>query len=136
MNYTPDIITELEPHQVFVFGSNSKGIHKKGAALMAYEKFGAVLGIASGIQGSSYAIVTKKDWKVKQSSTLMEIKHEIAELLTFAEQFPEYEFLVTKIGTGLGGYTVSQIRNLFLELHTEYALPDNIVLPEEFEIRQ
>jgi hypothetical protein len=29
------MITELEPNQVFVFGSNTQGRHGKGAALMA-----------------------------------------------------------------------------------------------------
>jgi hypothetical protein len=38
------MITELEPNQIFVFGSNTQGRHGKGAALMARYKFGAVYG--------------------------------------------------------------------------------------------
>jgi hypothetical protein len=38
---TPDYITELAPNEVFVFGSNLRGMHGGGAALIAYKKFGA-----------------------------------------------------------------------------------------------
>ena len=39
---TPDMITRLEPGQIFVFGSNIHGFHGGGAARIALEKFGAV----------------------------------------------------------------------------------------------
>ena len=38
------MITQLEPNQIFVFGSNTQGRHGKGAALTAKNKFGAVYG--------------------------------------------------------------------------------------------
>jgi len=41
---TAKIITELEAHEVFVFGSNAAGAHGAGAARTAYEKFGALWG--------------------------------------------------------------------------------------------
>lgn len=51
-------ITSLEPHEVFVFGSNASGAHGGGAARFAYERFGAVWGQAEGLQGQSYGIDT------------------------------------------------------------------------------
>ena len=42
--YTPEIITELEDNEIFVFGSNLAGMHGGGAARVAYNKFGAVQG--------------------------------------------------------------------------------------------
>jgi hypothetical protein len=68
-------ITSLKPNQIFVFGSNeggSKGqapTHGAGAAKLAKDKFGAKQGQSRGIQGQSYAIVTKKFYDVKRSST-------------------------------------------------------------------
>lgn len=55
---TPDWITHLEENEIFVFGSNLKGIHGGGAARVALEKFGAVWGQGTGLQGNSYAIPT------------------------------------------------------------------------------
>ena len=49
----------LEPNQIFVFGSNTQGRHGAGAALIAKQKFGAIYGKAEGLQGQSYAIITK-----------------------------------------------------------------------------
>jgi hypothetical protein len=135
--YTPDNIEKLEPNQIFVFGSNAKGIHGKGAALIAKQKFGAIYGQASGLQGKSYAIITKKDWRVNKSSTLDEIKHEICHFIIFAKRNPQLEFLVTKIGTSLAGYTIEEIKNIFVEYANKpsWGIPDNIILPIEFECR-
>ena len=55
---TPEFITSLEPNEIFVFGSNLKGMHGGGAAYIAYRKFGAIMGQGVGLQGQSYAIPT------------------------------------------------------------------------------
>ena len=55
---TQEFITELQPGEIFVFGSNLKGMHGGGAALVAYRKFGAVWGQGVGLQGQSYGIPT------------------------------------------------------------------------------
>lgn len=55
---TPENIQELKENQIFVFGSNMNGNHAGGAARLAVEKFGAIMGQAEGIQGQSYAIPT------------------------------------------------------------------------------
>ena len=39
---TPEFITELQPNEIFVFGSNLKGMHGGGAAYIAYRKFGGL----------------------------------------------------------------------------------------------
>ena len=56
--FTPDMITELGPDDVFVFGSNLAGQHCGGAARTAFQRFGAVWGEGEGLQGQSYAIPT------------------------------------------------------------------------------
>ena len=47
-------ITELKENQIFVFGSNTEGRHGKGAALLAFEKFGAIYGKSEGRMGQCY----------------------------------------------------------------------------------
>jgi hypothetical protein len=59
--FTPEKIEKLNPNQIFVFGSNEKGIHGKGAALQAKKVFGAVQGCGFGLTGNSFAIPTKID---------------------------------------------------------------------------
>lgn len=111
-------ITKLQPGEVFVFGSNASGAHGAGAALTAYEKFGAVWGQGHGLQGQSYGIDTMSGFETVQS--------EVATFLEFAAEHPELRFLVTKIGTGIAGYSAEQIAPLFREV------PDNVVLPDEW----
>lgn len=52
---TPENIQELKENQIFVFGSNMNGNHAGGAARLAVEKFGAIMGKAKGIQGAASA---------------------------------------------------------------------------------
>lgn len=98
-------------NQIFVFGSNLQGIHGKGAALEAKQKYGAIQGIGWGIQGRSYAIPTKRTPKERLS--LNEIRDYVANFITYAYQNPGMEFYVTRIGCGLAGYQESEIRPLF-----------------------
>lgn len=50
---TSERITELQPNEIFVFGSNLKGMHGGGAAYITYRKFGAIMGQGVGLQGQS-----------------------------------------------------------------------------------
>lgn len=141
MKYTPDNIDKLDVNQIFVFGSNAKGIHGKGAAKLAKDKFGAIYGQAKGLQGQSYAIITKKDWRIPKSSTPDEITQEFYEFLHFASDHPELEFLVTKIGSSLAGYSIEEMKNIirkacdiYMEVG-ESPIPNNVILPKEFEFR-
>jgi len=138
--YTPDNITFLKPNEIFVFGSNegsSKGgkpTHGAGAALLAKQKFGAIQGQSKGLQGQSYAVITKKYWDVEKSSSLSEIGKELQNMILFARANPNKKFLVTKLGSSLAGYSIEEIKSLFEKLKN--IIPDNVILPREYEIRE
>lgn len=117
---TPENITSLLPGQVFVFGSNVKGHHAGGAAKVAVERFGAVWGRGEGLQGNCYAIPTMEG--------IDSLRMAVSRFLYFAATNPSLEFLVTKIGTGIAGYTVDEIAPLFAD-----AAP-NVIVPAEFEV--
>lgn len=130
---TPEIIHVLPKNSIFVFGSNAQGKHGLGAAKIALNNFGAKYGQAKGLQGQSYAIITKKDYKASKSSTLLEIAKEISDFLLFAIDRPDLKFYVTKIGCGLAGYRTWQIKAIFSAFKD--GITDNVMLPEEFEFR-
>jgi hypothetical protein len=114
-------ILELEPNEIFVFGSNLAGMHGGGAAWIAYERFGAIMGQGVGLQGQSYAIPTMQ-------GGVETIKPYVDEFIEFASKHPEYKFLVTKIGCGIAGFRVEEIAPLFAEAIDM----DNVILPEDF----
>ena len=132
--YTPENLTKLEPNDIFVFGSNAKGIHGKGGAYQAKKHFGAIQGQSEGLQGQSYAVITKKDWRVEKSSTLDEITDGLKTMLEFAGQNKDKIFYVTKLGSSLAGYTVEEIKSCF-EKYKDI-ITDNIILPKEYEVRE
>lgn len=112
--------------EIFVFGSNLMGVHRKGAALDALNHHGAVLGQGIGMQGHSYAIPTKGTPYV--SLNLFEINKFVADFIVFAQFTAYLTFKVTKIGCGLAGFTPEQIAPMF-----RYALDaPQIILPQEF----
>ena len=115
---TPEIITELQPNEIFVFGSNLKGVHGGGASYIAYRKFGAVMGQGVGLQGQSYAIPTMQ-------GGIETIRPYVEEFIGFAKENPNLTFLVTRIGCGIAGFTDMEIAPLFENAHNV----ENIVLP-------
>lgn len=120
-DYTPDRISELKDNEIFVFGSNLAGHHGGGAARLAYNRFGAVWGQGVGLQGQAYAIPTMQ-------GGVETIKPYVDEFILFAEQHPEYKFLVTRIGCGIAGFRDEEIAPLFAA-----ALDvENVILPREF----
>jgi hypothetical protein len=96
---------------IFVFGSNLLGIHKKGAALHALQHHGAILGQGIGLQGSSYAIPTKET--PARSLDLVQINKFVADFLNYAYYTPEHIYHVTQIGCGLAGWHPNQIAPMF-----------------------
>ena len=118
---TPEHITSLKSNEIFVFGSNLAGAHAGGAAYLAYQRFGAVMGQGVGLQGQSYAIPTMQGG----ANTILPY---VEEFIAFAQQHPEMTFLVTKIGCGIAGFTPAEIAPLFagaIEV-------ENIHLPMDF----
>lgn len=125
------MITELEPNQVFVFGSNTQGRHGKGAALIARNKFGAVYGQSEGPQGQSYAIITKDlTSSIQPSRTKEQIIEQIQKLYEYARKNPDKEFLVAYSGTGtnLNYYSNQDMAQMF----AVNPIPGNIVFEENF----
>ena len=116
---TPEFITELQPDEIFVFGSNLRGMHGGGAAYAAYRKFGAIMGQGVGLQGQSYAIPTMQ-------GGVETIKPYVDEFIEFAKTRPELTFLVTRIGCGIAGFMDEEISPLFEKAHDV----ENIVLPD------
>ena len=105
---TPNDIFSLKPNEVFVFGSNLQGIHAGGAAFTARKLFGAVMGRGDGLQGQSYAIPTMQ-------GGVETIKPYVDKFINFAAEHPEKDFLVTRIGCGIAGFTPEEIAPLFEE---------------------
>ena len=116
---TPEFIQELAPGEIFVFGSNLRGMHGGGAAYVAYRKFGAVMGQGVGLQGQSYAIPTMQ-------GGVETIKPYVDEFIAFAREHKDLTFLMTRIGCGIAGFTDKEIAPLFERAHDI----DNIILPE------
>jgi predicted NAD-dependent protein-ADP-ribosyltransferase YbiA (DUF1768 family)/alkylated DNA repair dioxygenase AlkB len=133
--YTPENITSLKENEVFVFGSNIEGRHGKGAALTAKNKFGAKYGQAEGLQGQSYAIITKDLNKGERSISLDRIHEQLSEFVGYAEKNPNITFYVTKLGSSLAGYTELEIKKLFKDINNEEIIPNNVILPKEYEVR-
>lgn len=119
--FTPDFITELGPEDIFVFGSNLEGAHGGGAARIARQKFGAIMGQGVGLQGNSYAIPTMQ-------GGIETIKPYVDDFVDFAKEHPELTFYVTKIGCGIAGFSEEEIAPLFQNA----ICINNIRLPKNF----
>lgn len=118
---SPQWITTLADDEVFVFGSNLEGLHGGGAALLAYERFGAIWGQGTGLQGKSYGIPT-------MHGGIDAIAPYVDEFIAFARDHKELKFLVTEIGCGIAGFTVEEMAPLFKDAMDE----ENIYLPQRF----
>ena len=119
--YTNPWISQLASNEVFVFGSNLAGMHGGGAARVARERFGALMGQGVGLQGQSYAIPTMQ-------GGVETIQPYVDEFIRFAAEHPEMKFLVTPIGCGIAGFTAQEMGPLFAAA----VEVDNIILPREF----
>lgn len=156
--YTPENITSLKPNEVFVFGANTAGGHGGGTAGLAqrgstssnytalpvgtkgrWSEYGVVDKLMQGTEGKSFGIVTKaasiSGTKLsigsKRSVSLDRIEQSINALIQEANNHPELKFLVTKFGTNMAGFSIKEMKSLLINKN----LPDNIILPKEFEVR-
>lgn len=127
------LITKLEPNQVFVFGSNTQGRHGLGAAKWAYDNAGAIYGQAQGLQGQSYAIVTKDLTKKKHPSvSRSRILLQLDKLWWYVTGHQELEFLISYPGKGiyLNGYTPEEMADMF----SEFNWPKNVIFEENMRL--
>lgn len=120
-------IDELGTNEVFVFGSNQKGIHGKGAALDAKNKFGAVQGVGEGLTGKSYALPTKSSPNV--SLTIDEISKNIDTFLNVASKNPNKVFKMSAIGTNLAKFEPEVIADVLFSKN----IPSNVKVPESLQ---
>jgi len=116
---------EAAKQEIFVFGSNLKGIHGSGAALFAKRKYGAEMGQGVGPTGNAYAIPTKRH--PYESLSLDEIRPYVHDFIHFAIVTCDRTFILTRIGCGLAGYTDSQIAPMFVEV------PYHVIVPVQWE---
>ncbi len=118
---SPKQITALSPNEIFVFGSNLAGSHGGGAALLAWQKWGAIWGQAAGLQGQTYGIPTMHGGPEA-------IRPYVDTFIDFAEKHQELTFLVTEVGCGIAGFSPQEIAPLFKNAINV----SNIYLPERF----
>ena len=118
---TPYRISNLNSNEVFVFGSDLRGLHCGGTAYQALRNYGAVLGQGAGPQGRSYAIPTIV-------GGLTNIMPYVQEFIHYASVHPQQVFLVTQVGCGIAGFTPEDIAPLFHKAKDV----ENIHLPREF----
>ena len=121
LKYTPENITELEPDDIFVFGSNLEGMHLGGAARTAVEKFGAIMGQGVGIQGQSYTIPTMQ-------GGVDTIKPYVDQFIDLAREWDQNTFYITRIGCGIAGFRDEEIAPLFRDALSLY----NVRLPRRW----
>ena len=107
--------------KIFVFGSNTGGIHGAGAARHAFDNEGAAWGQGFGHYGNSFAIPTKGVFKsggrlaVGNTLPMAKIEDYVKAFLKYANDNPSLSFQVTRIGCGLAGLTDEQIATMFLD---------------------
>jgi len=150
--WSGDNINELKENQIFVYGSNPEGRHGAGAAKAAMA-FGAKYGIGRGLQGQTYALITKnltagytekstgivyaKDGYLSISKD--QLSQNIQEMYDCAKQHPEKMFIVVyKNETwpngspkkSLNGYTGEDMFELFTK---NKEVPNNMVFHNSFK---
>ena len=121
----------MNKDQIFVFGSNTQGRHGRGAALTARLRFGAIYGKPEGIQGKSFAIITKDLTKnTHPSRTPAQIISQIDKLYEYATLHPNKEFIIAyKCGdNNLNAYSSEDMAKMFASRD----IPSNIVFDKLF----
>ena len=107
--------TQRQKKYKFVFGSNRKGRHKRGAAKDALTRWGAIQWQGEGLQGDCYALPTKQEWNI--NLPLEAVADHILEFLRVARVCavaePDWVFLVTRVGTNLAGFSDEDIASVF-----------------------
>lgn len=105
--FTEDLFA---PDCIFVFGSNTAGVHGAGAAKAARFQYGAQLGVGMGFTGRAYGIPTK-DANIR-TLPLETIRIYVEDFVKLSRR-GGVNFLVAAVGCKLAGYTPAQIAPLF-----------------------
>jgi hypothetical protein len=128
-------INQLEPNQIFVFGSNPIGIQGAGAALFAVKRSwcssNEKMNNCLSKSGKAWGLVTVTGPGKKKSKSPEEIKNNILKLYEFVTKNPDKEFLIAYTGIqnyNLNGYSNKELAQMF----SWFEIPDNIVFEEEF----
>ena len=111
LSYEP--VKQSRRDMVFVFGSNTAGIHGAGAARAALLQHGAHMGVGVGHRGNSYAVPTKNGRL--RTLSLVEIQAYIEDFIRYARKHPELKFQITQLGCGLAGLKPEWIAPMFLK---------------------
>lgn len=112
--------------RVFVFGSNTLGIHGAGAAAYAHRKLGAEIGVGEGPTGRTYALPTC--YQPGEPVTLQELAVYIDNFFSYAKLNPQQRFFVSKVGCGIAGFDENDVAYIFHEL----GVPDNCDIPPDW----
>lgn len=123
--HNESMIEQLPDDQVFVFGSNLAGNHRKGAAKTALDKFGAMQGVGRGWSGQSFAIPTQNEHL--QPMPLHQVEHYINDFKIYTQNHPKQTYFVTAVGCGSTGFPVQDIAPMFK------GISDNVILPIRFK---
>ena len=107
---------------IFVFGSNLAGRHGKGAALFARKNYGAVYGVANGPTGQAYAIPTKDERFA--ALPIDKISEYVSDFCLYARSYPDINFQLTPVGTGLAGIP----KRTMVKLFHQHKIPSNVFL--------
>jgi len=129
-------INQLEPNQIFVFGSNPIGIQGAGSSLFASKRGwcsrNEKMNNCFSKAGKAYGLVTVSGPGKKRSKTPDDIRKNIYKLYETANKYPEKEFLIAYTGKNnynLNGYTNQELADMFSYLDF---IPKNVIFEEEF----
>ncbi len=103
---TPKKIVRLRSNQIFVFGTDSKGSQKHGAAGLAAKSFGVKVGVVDGPTGMCYALPTL-------GFTEQDLTHAVERFEQYVRTNMKYTYLVTAVGCGHAGFEVTKVANMF-----------------------
>ena len=108
---TPKHVFNLRPNQVFVFGTDTRGSQRYGAAGIAAKRFGAQIGVMDGPTGNCYALPTK-------GYLIEDLRKAVTRFIQYVDNNKNHTFLITPVGCGHAGFDVSEVASLFKGLLT------------------
>lgn len=131
MEYTPELFIPSVT-EILVYGTNQFAQHDGGAAKFALNHGAIYENCPIGLCGNTYGIITTSF--NDKLITIDFIIQQVNVLYHFAVARPDLTFYVTKIGTGIAGWDMQAIANIFINL--EPTRTSNIILPKEFYLHE